>query len=475
MGTFAANLIRMIIRVVKSFLLLTIIAFSFSSCKKDKIDSSSSARLTFSSDTIFFDTVFTTIGSVTQRLLVYNSNNSKIKVSSIHLSGGEQSFYKINIDGVSATTVTDVEIAAHDSLFIFIRVTIDPNNHNNPLVVTDSIQFITNGNLQDVKLIAWGQDAWFYKNKTLKGTILWDSLKPYVIYGYLRVDTAASLTILPGSKVYFHKNAYFAVSSEASLKVNGTLEHPVRFQGDRLDPFYRDLPGQWDGIYLERGSKQNVFDYAIIKNGSFGIFADSISPPDPFLTIDNTIIQNITGTGIYAYTSNVTSTNCVIGDCGGAAIYLDFGGNYNFRQLTIGNYWSSSVRTTSSLVIRNYTYDTTGNKISNALVQAYFGNCIIYGNEDEEIFLDSLNSALFNFRFDHGLLRTKKMGSSMNYIECMINKDPVFVDPLAFNYAIDSISPAIEKGIPMGVATDIKGVERGLTPDLGAYQYVKKQ
>ena len=464
------------IRLIKSFfiLLLPLIAISISSCKKDKIDTSSSVVLTFSSDTVFFDTVFTSIGSVTQRLLVYNTNNNKINISSIHLAGGEQSFYKMNIDGVSANSMNDVELAAHDSLYIFIRITIDPNNHNNPLIVTDSIVFTTNGNLQNVKLVAWGQDAHFYKNEFLKGNIIWDSTRPYVIYGYLRIDTTATLTMMPGCKVYFHKNSYFAVSSEATLKIAGNPEHPVRFQGDRLDPFYRDLPGQWEGIYLERGSKKNEIDYAIIKNGSFGISVDSISPPDPILTINNTIIQNVTGTGIYAYASQVTATNCVIGDCGSAAINLDFGGNYDFRQLTIGNYWSSSVRTTPSLVISNYRYDLTGGKIPNPLVKAYFGNSIIYGNVDEEILLDSLPAIPFDFKFDHALIKTKMVVSSEHYIECIINKDPEFVNYLEYNYAIDSISPAIKKGIPMGVPEDIKGVERGMTPDLGAYQYVQK-
>jgi len=443
--------------------------------KKDKVDTNPSLTLNFSTDTVFFDTVFTTIGSVTQKLLVYNNNDNKVVVSSIRLAGGSQSFYKINIDGTPATSLSDVEIPGHDSIYIFIRLTIDPNNGNNPLVVADSILFMTNSNSQNVKLIAWGQDANFYKDKTLKGTIVWDSLKPHVIYGFVRVDTGASLTILPGTKVYLHKNAYLAVSHQATLKLAGFLDHPIRFQGDRLDAFYRDLPGQWNGIYLERGSSNNEINYAIIKNGSYGISIDSISSPaDPTLKIDNTIIQNMTGTGLSAYASNVVSTNCVIGGCGSASIELTFGGSYDFRQLTIGNYWGGSVRLSASLYISNYVYDINGIKIPNPL-KAYFGNSIIYGNEDEEIMLDSLGGTQFNYTFDHGLLKTKTNISGLSrYIECIKNEDPVFVDVMNNNYAIDSISPAIKKGIPMLVPYDINGVERGQTPDLGAYQYVKK-
>ena len=452
-------------------ILLSVLLFS---CKKDIVDTSPSVTLSFSSDTVFFDTVFTTVGSVTQRLLVHNTNSKKIKISSILLSGGSQSAFGLNIDGKATPEATDVEIAANDSLFIFVRVTVNPTNQNNPLIITDSIRFMTNGNYQDVKLVAWGQDAHFLKHKNLTGNITWDSLKPYVIYGSARVDTGGSLTMQPGVKVYFHSGSSLSVSHQASLKVNGTLQHPVRFQGDRLDPFYRDLPGQWGGIYLDRGSIQNEFNYAIIKNGSFGISVDSVSTPDPILKIDNIIIKNVSGTGIYAYRSSILSTNCVFGDCGSAALDLEYGGSYDFRQLTIGNYWGSSVRLSPSLYISNYTFTPTGSKLYNELTRAYFGNCIIYGNIQEEVMLDSLAGNPFNFTFDHALLKTAKINSTSHFINCMINKDPVFVDPVLNNLAIDSISPAIGKGIPMGVIFDYNNVNRGPLPDLGAYQYVRK-
>jgi hypothetical protein len=443
--------------------------------KKDKIDTNPALQLSFSADTISFDTVFTTIGSVTQKLLVYNNNENKVVVSSIQLARGSASLYRINFDGTAASSISDIEIPGHDSIFIFIRVTIDPNDENNPFIYSDSLLFITNGNLQDVKLVAYGQNANFYKDKTIEGTIVWDSLKPHVIYGFVRVDTGASLSILPGAKVYLHYNSYLVVSDQATLKLMGTIDHPVRFQGDRLDPFYRDNPGQWDGIYLEKGSKQNEISYAIIKNGIYGISIDSVSSSSsgPMLKIDNSIIQNMTGTGLSAYASSVISTNCVIGDCGGTALELTFGGNYDFRHLTIGNYWGGSVRLSPSLYLSNFTY-VNSQKVFNALTNAYFGNCIIYGNGDEELLLDITEGPASNYTFDHGLIKTNNSVSDpLHYMSCLQNEDPRFLDANNYNYAIDSISPAIKKGIPMGVVFDINGVDRGTAPDLGAYQYVK--
>jgi hypothetical protein len=470
---------------VSRFSLIPLVIFtliSVSSCKKkDKIDSNPALKLTFSTDTVFFDTVFTTVGSVTQRLMVHNNNASKVMVSSIRLGGGSNSVFSLNIDGTPATAVSDVEIAAHDSIFIFVKVTLNPNNQNNPLVITDSILFNTNGNLQKVALVAWGQDAYFYRNKKLTGNITWDSIKPHVIYGYLRVDTGASLTIMVGTKLYFHKSAYLAVSHLSTLQILGSLEHPVRFLGDRLDPFYHDLPGQWDGIYLEKGSHDNKINYAIIKNGNFGVSVDSavnINQPQPMLEIDNTIIQNMIDDDIYAYATNVSSYNCVLGDCGGASLALDFGGSYVFNYLTIGNFWSNSVRSDSALYISNYTFFNSVGKIYNPLTRADFVNIIVYGAQDDEISIDGNASYMpFNFMFDHCLLKThKSISDPTHFNKCIVNKDPGFVNVMTYDYEIDSISPAIGQGKDLGIlfGFDIKGKIRGQYPDLGAYQYVPK-
>jgi len=65
--------------------------------------------LNFSTDTIFFDTVFTSVGSVTKRMLVYNENNSKLMISSISLAGGNKSNFTINVDGAPGPKLSDIE------------------------------------------------------------------------------------------------------------------------------------------------------------------------------------------------------------------------------------------------------------------------------------------------------------------------------------------------------------------------------
>ena len=153
---------RLIIIFFKTGIVVFLFFLIFSSCKKkDDFITDPSFKLDFSTDSIVFDTVFTTVGSITKQLKVYNNNKQNVKISSIQLSGGNSSNYRINIDGSPTTSLTDVEIAGNDSLYIFIKVIIDPNDENSPFVVDDKIVFITNGNKQDIDLVAWGQNAYY--------------------------------------------------------------------------------------------------------------------------------------------------------------------------------------------------------------------------------------------------------------------------------------------------------------------------
>jgi hypothetical protein len=244
----------------------------FSACKKeDDFIDDSSAKLSFSADSLLFDTVFTTLGSVTKQIKIYNTNNKSIRISSIKLGNGQNSMFRINIDGNPSYQLDNVEIAANDSMYIFVKLTINPNNQNNPLIVTDSIIFTTNGNIQDVNLVAWGQDAYYHvPNKKIifsDGSFLqysfagcnlpWPNDKPHVIYGYCVVDSDSTLIIQEGTKIHLAPNAVLWVLDQATLKVNGTLNNKVFFQGSRLDSYYKNLPGQWGKIWLSRLSKDN--------------------------------------------------------------------------------------------------------------------------------------------------------------------------------------------------------------------------
>ena len=157
------------------------------SCKKDKF--SSTGSLSFSDDTITFDTLFTTLGSTTKFFTIRNPGKQALKISNIRLENGATSSYRMNVDGDSGTSFNDVEIPAKDSIYVFVEVTVDPNSANLPFVIYDAIQFTTNGNQQKVVLEAYGQNANFFDAASIENDTVWNNNLPYVILNYLQIKT----------------------------------------------------------------------------------------------------------------------------------------------------------------------------------------------------------------------------------------------------------------------------------------------
>lgn len=475
-----------------SILAFFVIALLFGACRKhEAISTDPSLKLHFSADSVIFDTVFSSLGSVTLPLLVYNKNNERLSISSIFLESGGQSAYRVNVDGIPALSVSDIEIAPNDSLFIFVRVTIDPRDLSNPFVVEDELVFITNGNEQKVRLVAWGQDAIYIVadtelNKNLRykivagtnETIIWTSAKPYVVYGYAAIDSLGTLIIEEGTKVHFHDKSGLWAYIDGTLKVRGSFENPVVFQGSRLEQRYRNVPGQWDRIWLMEGRQgsNHEIEYAIIRNGFIGIQAESFrNATQNKLQIKNTIIENKTGMGIFSVLFNIEAENLVVANTGSHSMALTAGGYYDFKHTTIANYWAFSVRNSASLLLNNYFIDPQNNTIA---VPMHFGigNSIVHGSNLEEIVFDFSDEAEVNYLFDHVNLRTqRKLEDDDAFISCTNTEAPRFRDYAGFDYRPDSLSPVIDKGSPIiaaQVPIDLDGIQRTESPDLGAYQFV---
>ena len=309
-------------------------------CERFEVYKEADARLAFSADTIFFDTVFTTLGSTTTQLKVYNTYDQPLEIGYIELAGGELSVFRLNIDGITGHSDRNVEIPANDSIFIFVEVTLDPNNQDSILLIQDSIVFSTNGNIQDIDLMAWGQDVHIFHGETIQ-TTTWTNDKPYLILDYLMVDSLHTLSIEEGVRIHLHKNALLAV--KGSLQARGSLENPVIIQGDRLEQLYEDIPGQWDRIWFWPGhSRDNILENVIVKNGIIGIHADSLlGGPGPGLTLENCRILNMSAVGILSSDTYMEASNTVLGNCGQFLMLLRWGGEYIFNHCTFANYWSA--------------------------------------------------------------------------------------------------------------------------------------
>ncbi len=479
--------------ILRPFLLIAgaILLLVFSCRKHDEISTDSGLMLSFSADSVVFDTVFSSLGTVTIPLKVYNKHDVGLRIASISLQGGNKSAFRINVDGTPGLAFYDKEIAPNDSIFIFVRATIDPRDESNPFVVEDDLEFITNGNTQHVKLVAWGQDAvYILADSEISGfppfkiiadsleSVVWTAEKPYVVYGYAVINSYGELLIEEGTRVHFHDKSGLWAFSDGVLKVRGTLENPVVFQGDRLDQAYRHIPGQWDRIWLMEGRQgfDHEIEYAIIRNGFIGLQVESfLRPTENKLIIRNTIIENHTGLGLFSRLAHIEAENLVVANTGNYTVALTAGGIYDFKHTTIANNWSASVRNNPALYVNNYLLDSLDQPVAIPF-SLNMGNSIVYGSNSEEIDIEMIEGADTTYLFNYCLLKTTKDPDNWSGFENSItNKNPEFRNYESFNFRPDSLSPVIGIGsaeIAASVPLDLDGVSRTEAADLGAYQFV---
>ena len=55
----------------------------------------------------------------------------------------------------------------------------------------------------------------------------------------------------------------------------------------------------------------------------------------------------------------------------------------------------------------------------------------------------------------------------------ILNADPLFKDPVNFNYRLDNLSPAKDVGHNLGIFSDLAEPLRDNLPDLGAYEWIE--
>lgn len=496
----------------------------WSSCRNDFETVPSTGALEFSKDTVYLDTVFTNIGSSTYNLKVYNRGNDDINIPSIQLGDGESSLYRLNVDGIPGKTFEDVVIRAKDSIFVFVETTVDIEglaNSENQFLYTDQIEFDSGGNQQNVELVTLVQDAVFlFPARAADGTIETLNLgvdadgeailiegffleddqlnftnqKPYVIYGYAAVGPGKTLTVDAGARVHFHANSGILVANTGSMQVNGTpsadpevLENQVIFEGDRLEPSFAAIPGQWGAIWLTQGSTGHVFTNTTIKNGTVGILMDSNDgTANPTLTLSNVQIYNSSNVGLLARTGFVDGENVVINNSGQTALSLSLGGRYNFRHCTFVNYWTDSFRSFPAVQIDNVLQVGEDQFVVADLVEANFTNCIISGNENIELGLLDEGSVAFNLNFTNSLIQFNDVqgvfdgvelynfSNATRYTNIILNEDPFFLDPFnnLLNISNDSGANGIDpSGTPI-VPFDILNTPRTSPFDAGAYESV---
>jgi hypothetical protein len=449
-------------------------------CKDDlAIDRTSAVDLRTSADTIFFDTVFTSPNagtplSVNKQFVIVNPLKNAIEVS-VSLAGIRSGLFRLNVDGIVGPDVRNLTLLPGDSVFAFVELHVDPNNDpmSLPLIVRDSIRIESNGKVKHVQLVAWGQDAHYMMRDTLCNTVLDDPLKPYVVYGYLYVPENCVLTIEKGVKMHFAPRSWLFV--EGTLIINGTKEDPVYFEGDRLEPDFEEIAGQWGGIWLAYPSKDNSITHARIKNATVGVYCDSISSNGAYnVAIRNTHVRNMLFDGLSGKGSSIQAQNSIFENCGRFSFLGLYGGNYKLQHCDFVTYNFDFARRDPTFVLNNIQRDEAGAEIGSFPIRAQVQNNIIYGSLDNELALDFNSNKVDEFMLQNNLIKTELEGLDVAGLNNLLNQDPRFKNPALHKFQLDTLSPAIDLGRTLSpiISTDFDENPRNAKPDAGAFERI---
>ncbi len=455
------------------FGLLLLLATSLVSCRQDKFTPNANIDLRFETDSVIFDTVFVARGSITKRFKVFNPSNDNILIDEVYLGGRRftgSSPYRLNINGIPANEIEGVELRANDSLYIFVEVTIDPNSVDLPFLVADSVVFKSGNRTGQVQLVSFGQNALFLGGEVIACNSIWTSQLPIVIYQSVLVDSLCKLTVQPGARIYFAKNATLFVLG--TLEINGSTVDPVLMQGDRLDPFYRDLAGAWNGIHFLVGSTNNILRNTILRNGNIALRVDSlpVSGTAPNLRLRQVEIDNFAVVGLLGYTARIDAENVLISNCGLYNFLGDFGGDYRFRHATFANFSSGFSRSFPMFALTNRDLGGQTNAVNLELT-----NSIVWGSRQEEFLLDTSGNGAFEANLSHTILRTTRpqpIGTNLLYL------NPRFRSTVDKDFSIDTLSPAYQAGLNLipqfpSLSTDLLGNPRSILPTLGALERIE--
>ena len=499
-------------------LLCMALGVSLSSCQREVWDSNPEHALRFSTDTLFFDTVFTSVGSITLPVKVYNDHDGTLLIDEIELESGLVSQFRVNVNGAPVTNtaqpVRDVPLQPGDSMYVFVEVTVDPDDSfgDVPFWVIENLRFLTNGNEQVVKLMARGQNAVFHggpgQYTTLACDEVWSAELPHVIYGRILVDPGCTLTLDPGARVYGHDGSGIWVRG-GTLLAEGQLDNPISFQGDRLDDNYEDTPGQWGlsfeltdtlsgslvnysafrgGIWLDRAVECR-FNHVTLSQATVGLWVDSVGTGAGYaLDIRNSVVTQAESIGLLSQSGHIVGFNNLFSNCGQACGYFALGGNIQMHLSTFANYSNvgGGLRQFPTLYVNDW-YESAGGVVQLRPFQpdTEFRNCIAYGNnagltDFSEVIVDlwdaeDVSSPLFTSSAIHH--QEENFPDEVIDENTSVNDEPPFVNPIAADFRLDgnastwlgvSSSPPFD---PFDISTDLLGEPRNtFSPTKGCYE-----
>lgn len=466
-------------------------------CRESVVSDDPALRLTFSKDTLQFDTIFSTIGSSTLRLMVHNNNRNALSISKIWMQSGH--YFRANVDGEpTLSNITDYQLNGGDSLYVFVRVYVDPLNQNSPVLLRDSLCFAVNGKVQHVFLEAYGQDVHIIRTSKRRTEFARDAVfnadKPYLLYDTVLVG--GKLTLPAGTQIYFHNGA--SLWALGDVDAQGTLEQPVLIRGDRRDRLWDSVPyihaaGQWDGFYLinyaDAPAATYRLNYVNILSGNIGLYVQSEREKDlPTLTMTGCRIHNHTLYGIVLQHINATIANTEISNCASYCVYLS-GGEQQFVHTTIASYFNNGNINVQNTTRQDLAAVYINNLNKECPTTASFLNSIITGVRRNQLVVATPLSRYYPGTFLGNYLKTDTLSlpnASRNVYWQEDDSVQVFRNDFYsrdgyryYDFQLDSLSPALgiaDSLTALSYPTDRLGVPRvsldSLRPDAGCYQHI---
>jgi len=478
--------------MMRKLFLFILCVFAFISCREYHVSNDPTLRLVFSCDTLSFDTVFTAQGSSTAQLMVYNNNASAVEIDRVWVEDGTS--FHVNVDGEpQLNQLTDLAINGGDSMFVFVRVEIDPTDENSPVLVNDRLCFhLTNGATQQVELEAYGQDVIRIGQagcgRTEVNSIDFKAERPYLIYDTLVIGN--TMKMQAGATIYMHSGA--CVYALGNVSAKGTQDKPIVIRGDRLDRLFDSVPysyagGSWNGIYLQAEKPRTYqFEYVDILSGNIGLYCYSVGSLGlAKLTMNGCRIHNHTLYGLVLLNTNARVSNTEISNCASYCVYCA-GGTHEFIHSTIASYFGYTNIRIQSVAKQEAAavYIDNLSKTMPATVTSFY-NSIITGYLPNQLVVATPFDRYYTGAFVGNYLKTDTLSiphaaenvywQKTDTANVFVNDFYKYKEYVYYDFHLDSLSPA--RGIGDSITalpypTDRDGVSRAfIRPDAGCYQH----
>lgn len=475
------------IRLSVTVCLLVLIGFT--ACHdEDAFSSSPNHSLTFSSDSVRLDTVFSKIPSAAKSFWVYNHSGEGVRCSNVRLERGNQTGFRVNVDGVYlgkdvGYATSEIEIRKDDSIRVYVELTAPAKHADVPQRIEDNLVFaLENGKEQKVNLNAYAWDAVFLRDYHVLNDTVLSGTKPIVVFGKLTVEENKTLRIAAGTTLYFDQRA--GIDVYGRLSIEGEPKKEVVLRGNRLDRMFDYLPydalsGQWQGVHIYPSSNENAISYADIHGAYNGLMIDSAGIAGQKLLMANSTVHNCQGYGLLIRHAQVSINNSVFSNTLNDCVFID-GGDVLMNGCTLAQFYPFDSKRGVALRL---------SAASSPLRQFVCSNSLVTGYSDREVMrIPGKDAPRLHFAFENCLLRMPREESEDS--ACFKNviyedvKDTVRAgrknfllidtDSLRYDFRLRDKSLAIGKANQATSLTlDRDGRKRDERPDIGAYEYFK--